>query len=153
MPKLVFFLLYLALVVYALVDVIQAEEEDLGGIQKGFWIVAIVFLPLAGSIAWLVVSNTARSRRRSSGQQVTGFPADQPAPARYERRTRSWEQDTAPLAPEDDPEFIWLMEQAKRKREREAREAAGRTEDAAPSDLPTDADGDGRQRGEGHVEG
>lgn len=153
MPKLVFFLLYLALVVYALVDVIQAEDEDLGGIQKGFWIVAIVFLPLAGSIAWLVVSNTVRSRRRSSGQQVTGFPADQPAPARYERRTRSWEQDAAPLAPEDDPEFIWLMEQAKRKREREAREGAGRTEDAAPSDLPTDADGDGRQRGEGHVEG
>lgn len=153
MPKLLVFLLYLALVVYALVDVIQSEEEDLGGIQKGFWIVAIVFLPLAGSIAWLVVSNTARRRRRSSGQQVTGFPAGQPKPARYERRTRSWEHDAAPLAPEDDPEFIWLMEQAKRKREREAREAAGRAEDAAPTDAPTDADADGRQRGEGHVEG
>jgi hypothetical protein len=145
MLKLVFFLLYLALVVYALVDVIQAEEEDLGGIQKGFWIVAIVFLPLAGSLAWIVVSNTARRRRRSSGEQVTGFPAGQPAPARYERRTRSWEQDATPLAPEDDPEFIWLMEQAKRKREREAHESTGGTADAGPADE----DGD-RQRGEGH---
>jgi hypothetical protein len=150
MPKLVFFLLYLALVVYALVDVIQAEDEDLGGIQKGFWIIAIVFLPLAGSIAWIVVSNGARRRRRTSGEQVTGFPAGQPAPARYERRVRSWEQDAAPLAPEDDPEFLWLMEQAKRKREREAREGAGRVEDG-PVDGP--ADEDRRERGEGHVEG
>lgn len=138
MPKLVFFLLYLALVVYALVDVIQADEEDVGGIQKGFWIIAIVFLPLAGSIAWIVVSNGARRRRASSGGQVTGFPASQPAPAQYSRRVRSWEED-APVAPEDDPEFIWLMEQAKRKREREAR-AAG------------DAD-EGSESGEDHVEG
>lgn len=122
MFKVVFFLLYLALVVYALVDVIQADDEDLHGIQKGFWILAIVFLPLAGSIAWIVVSNGARRRRRSS-EQVTGFPAGQPAPARYRRRVRSWEQDAAPVAPEDDPEFLWLMEQAKRKREREARTA------------------------------
>lgn len=147
MPKLVFFLLYLALVVYALVDVIQADEEDLGGIQKGFWIIAIVFLPLAGSIAWIVVSNGARRRRASSGGQVTGFPASQPAPARYERRVRTWEQEDAPVAPEDDPEFIWLMEQAKRKREREAREGTGRTEDARPEGD------DERRRGEGHPEG
>lgn len=144
MPKLVFFLLYLALVVYALVDVIQADEEDLGGIQKGFWIVAIVFLPLAGSIAWIVVSSGARRRRASSGQQVTGFPAGQPAPARYERRVRSWEQQAAPVAPEDDPEFLWLMEQARLKREREAREAGTGTEPA---------DEAGRERGEGHPAG
>ena len=145
MSNLVLFLLYLALVVYALVDVIQADEEDLGGIQKGFWVVAIVFLPLAGSIAWIVVSNGARRRRAGSGGQATGFPAGRPAPARYSRRVRSWEQEDAPVAPEDDPEFIWLMEQARRKREREAREATGRTEDAGPEDE--------RQRGEGHVEG
>jgi hypothetical protein len=145
MSKVVFFLLYLALVVYALVDVIQADEEDLGGIQKGFWVIAIVFLPLAGSIAWIVVSNGARRRRASSGGQVTGFPADQPAPARYERRVRSWEQEDAPVAPEDDPEFIWLMEQAKRKREREARTAG----DAAEGSES----GAGSERGAGRDEG
>ncbi|GHH68604.1 PLD nuclease N-terminal domain-containing protein [Promicromonospora soli] len=147
MPRLVFFLLYLALVVYALVDVIQAEDEDLGGIQKGFWIIAIVFLPLAGSIAWIVVSNGARRRRAGSRDQVTGFPAAQPAPAQYSRRVRSWEQEAAPLAPEDDSEFIWLMEQAKRKREREASEGTGRTEGAEPGGENE------RQGGEGHVEG
>ena len=146
MSKVVFFVLYLALVVYALVDVIQADEEDLHGIQKGFWILAIVFLPLAGSIAWIVVSNGARRRRRSAGEQVTGFPAGQPAPARYPRRVRSWEQDPAPAGPEDDPEFLWLMEQARRKREREAREGTERVEDGP-------AEENGRRRGEGHVEG
>lgn len=152
MPRLIFFLLYLALVVYALVDVIQADEEDLSGIQKGFWIIAIVFLPLAGSIAWIVVSNGARRRRSSSGQQVTGFPAGQPEPARYARRVRSWEQEAAPTAPEDDPEFVWLMEQAKRKREREAREGAGRAEDARPADATRPANESERERGEGHVD-
>lgn len=151
MFRAVFFLLYLALVGYALVDVIQADEEDLGGIQKGFWILAIVFLPLAGSIAWIVVSNGARRRRAGSGGQVTGFPAGQPAPARYSRRVRSWEQEDAPVAPEDDPEFIWLMEQAQRKREREAREAAGQADGSGSAATPGVEDE--RQRGEGHVEG
>jgi hypothetical protein len=153
MPQVVFFLLYLALVVYALVDVVQADEDDLGGIQKGFWIIAIVFLPLAGSIAWIVVSNGVRRRRASSGGPVTRFPAGQPAPARYSRRARSWEQEDAPLAPEDDPEFIWLMEQAKRKREREAREAHEAREGTGSTDDARPGTEDGRQRGEGHAEG
>lgn len=148
MFRLLFFLLYLALVVYALVDVIQAEEEDLGGIQKGFWIIAIVFLPLAGSIAWIVVSNGARRRRAGSGSQVTGFPAGQPAPARYPRRTRSWEQEAAPVAPEDDPEFLWLMEQARRKREREAGDGTARGEA-----LDRNEDDDESERGERHPHG
>lgn len=147
MPRLVFFLLYIALVVYALVDVVQADDEDLGGIHKGLWIIAIVFLPLAGSIAWIVVSNGARRRRARSGGQVTGFPAGQPAPARYPRRTRTWEQAATPVAPEDDPEFLWLMEQAKRKREREAREST------AHGEADDRRDDDGTERGERHPQG
>lgn len=133
MPKLVFFLLYIALVVYALVDVIQADEDEVGGVQKGFWIIAIVFLPLAGSIAWIVVSNSARRRRAALRDQVTGFPESQPPPAQYTRRVRSWEKDAAPSGPEDDPEFLWLMEQARRKRARESRES-GRREGRQPED-------------------
>jgi hypothetical protein len=49
------------------------------------------------------------------------------------------------VAPEDDPEFIWLMEQAKRKREREARTAG----DAAEGSES----GAGSERGAGRDEG
>lgn len=133
MLRLVLFLIYLALVVYALVDVIQADEDEVGGAQKGFWIIAIIFLPLAGSIAWIVVSNAARRRRAASRDQVTGFPEGQPPPAQYSRRVRSWERDVAPPAPEDDPEFLWLMEQARRKRARESPES-GRRDSLQPED-------------------
>ncbi|WP_164545133.1 PLD nuclease N-terminal domain-containing protein [Antribacter gilvus] len=112
-------LLYVALVVYALVDVVQSDEEDTGGIGKGLWIFAIVFLPLVGSIAWIVVSSGSR-RRRGVSRRSTGFPAGEVPPAQYPKRERTWEKEASTYAPEDDPEFLWLMEQAKKKREREA---------------------------------
>jgi len=109
-------LAYLALVVYALVDVVQSDEEDGGGIQKGIWILIILLLPFAGSIAWIVVSRRARADRRPAPR--TGYPAGPVPPARYPGRRRTWETD-APSSPEDDPEMRWLMEQARLKRERE----------------------------------
>ncbi|MEU2198988.1 PLD nuclease N-terminal domain-containing protein [Isoptericola sp. NPDC019482] len=111
-------LAYLALVVYALVDVVQSDEEDGGGIQKGFWILIILLLPFAGSIAWIVVSRRARANRRPAPR--TGYPAGPVPPAQYPGRRRTWESDDAPSAdPDDDPEMRWLMEQARLKRERE----------------------------------
>lgn len=121
-------LCYLALVVYALVGVVQADEEETGRLPKTLWVLAIVFLPLAGSIAWMVVSRGAR-RRRAAGSYRTGFPADRAPRAQYPRRGRTWEAG-APSAgdmeaagsTEDDPEYRWLMEQARKKREAAARE-------------------------------
>ena len=110
-------LAYLALVVYALVDVVQSDEEDGGGIQKGFWILIILLLPFAGSIAWIVVSRRARANRRPAPR--TGYPAGPVPPAQYPGRRRTWETDDAPSSTEDDPEMRWLMEQARLKRERE----------------------------------
>ncbi|MFC7878931.1 PLD nuclease N-terminal domain-containing protein [Isoptericola sp. NPDC057391] len=110
-------LAYLALVVYALVDVVQSDEEDGGGIQKGFWILIILLLPFAGSIAWIVVSRRARANRRPAPR--TGYPAGPVPAARYPGRRRTWETDAPSADPDDDPEMRWLMEQARLKRERE----------------------------------
>ncbi|MFE5342493.1 PLD nuclease N-terminal domain-containing protein [Isoptericola sp. NPDC056578] len=111
-------LAYLALVVYALVDVVQSDEEDGGGIQKGFWILIILLLPFAGSVAWIVVSRRARADRRPAPR--TGYPAGPVPPAQYPGRRRTWEVDeTASADPDDDPEMRWLVEQARLKRERE----------------------------------
>ncbi|MCA5894939.1 PLD nuclease N-terminal domain-containing protein [Isoptericola sp. NEAU-Y5] len=119
-------LAYLALIVYAIVDVVQADDDDTGGLAKGVWIVIILFLPFAGSVAWIVVSQSARQRRRSA--RGTGFPAGPTPPATYPGRRRTWETEPSPVTPheggtdDDDPELRWLLEQARLQREQAARE-------------------------------
>jgi hypothetical protein len=132
MPRVLLMLAFLALVVYTLVDVVQSDEEDAGGIQKGFWIVIILLLPFAGSIAWLLVSRRARANRRPAPR--TGYPAGPVPPAQYPGRRRTWEAADSHADPDDDPEMRWLLEQARLKREREqgAREASPRPDDEVP---------------------
>jgi len=133
MPRVLLMLAFLALLVYTLADVVQSDEEDGGGIQKGFWIVIILLLPFAGSIAWLLVSRRARANRRPAPR--TGYPAGPVPPAQYPGRRRTWEADDAPADPDDDPEMRWLLEQARLQREREQRaqdDAAPRPDDEAP---------------------
>ena len=45
---------YLALVIFALVDVITSNEGQIKHLPKIAWILLIVFLPLIGSIVWLI---------------------------------------------------------------------------------------------------
>ena len=129
-------LAYLALVVYALVDVVQSDEEDGGGIQKGVWILILLLLPFAGSIAWIVVSRRARANRRPAPR--TGYPAGPVPPAQYPGRRRTWETDeTASADPDDDPEMRWLLEQARLKRESE--QSGGDARPRARDDEPDPA--------------
>jgi len=44
----------LALLVFALVDAIMTDDSQVKHLPKLWWIVLIVILPLAGSIAWLI---------------------------------------------------------------------------------------------------
>ncbi|WP_240930553.1 PLD nuclease N-terminal domain-containing protein [Isoptericola sp. BMS4] len=135
-------LAYLALVVYAIADVVQSDDDDTGGLPKALWILVILFLPLAGSIAWILVSR--RNRQRRSAAPRAGFPAGPVPPARYPARRRTWESSPTPPTPsgdpDDDPEMRWLLEQARLQRERDAA-AAGETPGA--SEQP--ADGGDRQ--------
>jgi len=51
---LLFTIVPLALLVFALVDAISTPDSQVNHLPKLWWIVLIVILPLAGSIAWLV---------------------------------------------------------------------------------------------------
>jgi len=51
---LLFTIIPLALLVFALVDAISTDDSRVQHLPKIAWIVLIVILPLAGSIAWLV---------------------------------------------------------------------------------------------------
>jgi hypothetical protein len=83
-------LLVVVLVVYALVDCLQSPGGEVHGLPKPLWLAIIVLLPLVGPLAWLVAG---RQRGRASPVARTG---------------RS-------VAPDDDPEFLWRLDQQRRR--------------------------------------
>ncbi len=74
------FVVLLAVTVFALVDAVMTPRQQVA--RKGWWVTAIVLLPMVGPLAWLVVGR--RSRR------LPGDPGGQ----------------RPPIAPDDDPDFL-----------------------------------------------
>lgn len=154
-------LLAVGLAVYALVDLASSDEDERGGIPKWLWVVLIVLLPFVGAIAWILVKRSQRSAPRygAGGRPGSG----RPGPARRRR--------SGPVAPDDDPEFLWRLEQEQRRQGRAtgpgggtASDAGRATEDGAPEtgaggagpaddggpSTETDADGDQSGTNPGH---
>ena len=107
-------LLWIALLVYSLVDVVQADEARIRSLTKPVWFVLVFVFPFAGSIAWFVwgrPSAAAGRGRSSSGGRRPG-----------------------PTAPDDDPEFLASIARANAQRERERRrhEQHGEPDDEPP---------------------
>ncbi len=155
-------LIAVGLAVYALVDLASSDDEDRGGIPKGLWVVLIVLLPFVGPVAWILVKRSQRSVPRYG---ASGRPAAGPSAAGRRRRA-------APLAPDDDPEFLWRLEQQQRRQGKDepgatdgpgatgtsdaptADDAPSVTDEPAPDDLgPTRAAGDDRDATDGRHDG
>ncbi|HEY8721996.1 PLD nuclease N-terminal domain-containing protein [Pengzhenrongella sp.] len=115
-------LLLVGLVVYTVVDVTRSERAERFGIPQAIWIILILLFPLVGSVAWLALSRSARNhpdRPPRDGGGGAGRRSPSPAPK---------------LGPDDDPEFLWRLEQ----RQREARR--NNTAKPDPDDGGTDQD-------------
>ena len=116
------FLLVVGLVVYAIVDVTRSERAERFGIPPAIWIILIIITAPLGSIAWLALSRSVRNRPDGpprDGGGGSGRRSPSPAPK---------------LGPDDDPEFLWRLEQ----RQREARRNNAANPD--PDDGGTDQD-------------
>lgn len=140
-------LLAVGLAVYALVDLASSDEEERGGIPKGLWVVLIILLPFLGPVAWIVVKRSQRGTGARYGS--TARPSTGPT-----RRRRN-----APLAPDDDPEFLWRLEQQQRRQSRdesggpqdappEPRDATSPADDATEDDAPRPGAGNGTDEGD-----
>jgi hypothetical protein len=129
MPRVLLFLLIVGAVVYAVVDIANSEDDERLGMPPFLWIVLVILVPVLGTIVWLAVSRTQRARRGTRPATATSY------------RTLSNPAQPQPLAPDDDPEFLWLLEQAriKKQREEQAQRAAG--EDTAGPDGRGEDDG------------
>lgn len=95
----------LTLVVYALIDCARTSASEVRVMPKVVWFLVIVFVPAVGAAAWLLVG------------RVRGSATPPP------RRSR-------PVAPDDDPDFLWRLEQDRRRR------GAGGTQGTGPGTEP-----------------
>ncbi len=91
-------LLLIGLVVYSVVDVLSSEKDERIGLPRWAWVVLLILVPLVGSIVWIAVSRTQRGRPQPGGTIGRAL-----APA--------------PVAPDDDPEFLWTLDQRRRQAE------------------------------------
>jgi hypothetical protein len=95
------FLVGLGLSLYALIDCIQTEDDDVRGLPKIGWIALIVLVTIVGPLAWLIAGK------------------DRTQPGRSRRR--------GPVAPDDDPEFLRSLELRRRQAEDDLRRREGGT--------------------------
>jgi hypothetical protein len=80
------------LLVYCLIDCVQTPEDKVRNLRKVWWIMLIIVLPLAGSIAWLGAGRPRRSR---------------PSPHQHGPAMRNLGRGQGRvLGPDDDPEFL-----------------------------------------------
>jgi len=129
----------LALLVYCLIDCIQSDEGSVRNLPKTIWVLLIIFLPIVGSVAWLVVGRPLGAPTRSvpwPSTRTAGFPEH--------------ERPRTAMAPDDDPEFLaglsasdsrherMLADWEAQLREREELLARTAEEPAAAAEMPDD---------------
>lgn len=83
MVRLLPFLAFLALDIYAVVDAIQTDDLLVKHLPKIFWILLILIFTPIGAVAWLVAGRDRQQNRR-------------PGPSR----------PLPPRGPDDDPDFL-----------------------------------------------
>ncbi|RKN41847.1 PLD nuclease N-terminal domain-containing protein [Streptomyces hoynatensis] len=134
MLRVLLFLVPLALAIYALVDCISSEDEEVRHLPKLVWIVLIVFAPVVGALTWILIGRerSLTARRRSGGWVA---PDDNPEFLRSLDQNRLRGQDGGPEdADEDgrrDKELLESWEEDLRRREEELRQQ-NRDEDEPP---------------------
>ncbi len=95
MPRAVLLLVTVGVAIYALVDLLRSRPEEIRGLPKFAWVVAIALVPLAGSVAYLIFG------RVGAGTDSTGSTSGPRV-----------------VAPDDDPDFLRSLDWEGRRKER-----------------------------------
>ncbi|MEU8822025.1 PLD nuclease N-terminal domain-containing protein [Streptomyces sp. NPDC048636] len=88
MLRVLMILVPLALSIYAFIDCITTDEQDIRYLPKPIWAILVLLFPVVGSVSWLIAG-----RRRAAGGQGGDGP-------RAGSRGGGW------VAPDDNPEFL-----------------------------------------------
>jgi hypothetical protein len=101
----------MALWIFCLVDVITSNEFEVRNLPKMGWLFVVVFVPLIGSIVWLVAG-----RPQTAGRPVPR----RESPSRFPEYERPGRHVAA--RPEDDEEFLRRCRERAEEQRRSAKE-------------------------------
>lgn len=85
MARVLFVLAAIGITVYAAIDCLRSDDDDIRSLPKPLWLLLIVAVPLVGGLIWIFFGHQAA-------------PGNQPP-----RRLRS-------LGPDDDPDFLRTLD-------------------------------------------
>lgn len=120
MARVLLFAFVIGVTVYALLDwVMNAKKGSPGGLSRWLWLAVIIFLPVIGPLAWIVLRLVGSAEARQSGSNI-----------RPERTG---------LAPDDDTEFLddWSRRIARRQK-RSGEDPKRSSKDDEDSEDPKD---------------
>jgi hypothetical protein len=113
MLRLLPLLLILAFTLYALIDCLARDEEEIRALPKVIWVLIILLFTPLGPIAWFLAGRPrgAAVRREPGGSDevVGGYSLGSGSSAGRNGR---------PLAPDDDPEFLRRLDEEQRRNRR-----------------------------------
>lgn len=114
-------LLTIALMVFALVDIIRRDDAQVKSMPKFVWLLLVVLLPLIGSILWFAIGREYPENGIRLGRPTQSRTARREAPAAPPTPvdTRTTEQQIADLDREIEE---WRLRQEIEKRRREGGE-------------------------------
>src|SRR3954451_1413461 len=90
-----FFLAFLAVLVFALIDCLSTDEAEIRTLPKAVWIGVILLFSPVGGIAWFMTGRPSRETAAGTRRSGAGFPKP---------RLRQ-------LAPDDDPNFLRSLDE------------------------------------------
>ena len=100
-----------ALAVYALIELARSEPSDRAGLHPLAWAALIVLLPVVGPLTWIVVVRS-QARVQEGGRAAPGGSV--PRAGSPGARGGLPPRRPRPVAPDDDPEFLWRLDQQQR---------------------------------------
>jgi hypothetical protein len=117
MVRLLPLLLILAFTLYALIDCLARDEEEIRTLPKVIWVLIILLFTPLGPLAWFLAGRVRSSARHASTEEpddvVGGYSMGSGSSAGRNGR---------PLAPDDDPEFLRRLDEQQREQRRDETE-------------------------------
>ncbi|MFE3602711.1 PLD nuclease N-terminal domain-containing protein [Streptomyces sp. NPDC059096] len=139
MLRVLMILVPLALSIYAFIDCITTEEQEVKYLPKPIWAILVLLFPLVGSVAWLIVGRERRTAPRGGGWVAPDDNPDFLKSLKDRKATDGTDgtdgsRDKAGAAEDDDSAHLqrWEADLRRREEEIERREKGGGSADDTP---------------------